>query len=289
MNIFDKAVDLHTRWKLRIRNNIKEGIAMDISDIGNDHACDLGAWIYEDGLKYNGLPCFEAMCSSHEHFHRAAAEVAQCGNAGEKTRAMALLGPDGALELHSLTLMELLMVCSKELALLDVDPCPIVKVSDILKEKDDKHVYSIDAGASIRDALKMMVDDNIGLIIVYKNGQFLGVFTERGFVQRVSAQGMISLEEPVGNTIDQKLINVNKDSSLDQCMELMSATHTRHAVVLDAHKVEGIISIADILNEIKTNKNYPYKIDKNLYSVAISGVGKSKPEHKSIDIASIRH
>jgi CBS domain containing-hemolysin-like protein len=100
---------------------------------------------------------------------------------------------------------------------------------------------------------------------------------------------MTSLDDPVENTIDHTLIYVNKESSLDQCMELMCATHTRHAVVLDAHKVEGIISITDIINELKTNKDYPYKIDQNVHARASSGAHKSTPGYKTSDIAPMHH
>lgn len=276
MNIFEQAIDLHTRWRLRITKEIIEGAVMDTSDIGNCHACELGAWIYSHGLKYNNLASFEAMCSRHEHFHRAAAEVAQCGNAGETTRVMALLSPGGVFDQTSLMLIASLKECSKELDLTEEEPCPIVRVSDILERKDDKRIYSIEASASIRDALKMMVADQIGLLVVYKSGQFVGLFTERGFVEHISVKGSISLEEPVERAINRKLININKESSLDDCMEIMSATHARHAVVFGADKVDGIISVTDIIDELKTNKIYPYKFDKNLYSRAVPGFGKSK-------------
>ena len=86
----------------------------------------------------------------------------------------------------------------------------------------------------------------------------------------------MSLNDAVEKAINRKLININKESSLDDCMEIMSATHTRHAVVFGADKVEGIVSITDIIHELKTNKTYPYKFDKSLYSPAMPGFGKCK-------------
>lgn len=273
MNIFEQAIDLHARWKLRLANAIIDGAVIDVADIGNCHACELGAWIYSNGLKYNNLDSFEAMCSGHEHFHRAAAEVALYGNAGDIECALALLRPDGVLELASRRLVELLEECSRELDLAEETPCQVVTVGDILDRKEDKRVYSIDAGAPIRDALKIMVADQIGLLVVNRYGQFTGLFTERGFVQHVATRQSLSLDDPVDAAIDHKLISINRASSLDDCMEIMSATHMRYAVVLGADRAEGIISVADIINELKTNKTYPYRPDKGLCPTAVPGFG----------------
>ena len=95
----------------------------------------------------------------------------------------------------------------------------------------------------------------------------------RGFVQHVATRQSLSLDDPVDAAIDHKLISINRASSLDDCMEIMSATHMRYAVVLGADRAEGIISVADIINELKTNKTYPYRPDKGLCPTAVPGFG----------------
>lgn len=289
MNIFEQAIDLHTRWKRSLKNNIANKLTIDVSEIGNCHACELGAWIYGVGLKYNNLASFEAMCSTHEQFHRAAAEVAMHGNAGDTARAMALLGPGGVFAQTSLRLVALLRQCSAELDLTEEQPCPVVTVGDILDAKVDKRLYSIDASTCIRDALRTMVTDQIGLLVVYKARQFVGVFTERGFVQHVADQGASALDQPIEAAIDHKLISVNRETPLDYCMELMFATHRGHAVVLGVDNVEGVIALADIINELTTNKTYPYRLDRDLRSVAIPGFGNGHPGLESKRVGDISH
>lgn len=280
MNIFEQAIDLHARWKARLSRDVVTGVAVDVLDTGSCHACELGAWIYSRGLKYNNLASFEAMCSKHEQFHRAAAEVAMHGNAGRTARAVELLSHDGAFEQASLMLVELLRECGTELDLREEELFPIVTVGDVLRAKDDQRLYSVDAGAPIREALRTMVADQIGLLVIYKDRQFVGVFTERGFVHYISAQGSVSFDDPIETAIDRKLINVNRETSLDDCMELMFATHRGHAVVLGADEVEGIVGFADIISELRKNKTYPYRFDKDLSSATIPGFGNNHLEQE---------
>lgn len=290
MNIFDKALNLHEFWKRRFIKKLNQGMVMDIADIGNCRACELGTWIYDEGLKFSHIPCFEAMCASHEAFHRAAAEIVQCRNSGHKTRALALLDSDGVFEQESLKLIALLMECNREITISDDELYPFVKVGDILKEKRDQYVYSLDARASIREALRMMREDDIGLIVVYKEGLFLGVFTERGFTQHIAAHGLVSLEDPVETAIDKKFINVNQETPLDHCMQLMSASQTRHAIVLGNRDVAGIISMSDIIDELKNNKNYPYVTDRHHFSAEeTAGPDNRENEYKHQYRGSMHH
>ena len=96
MNIFNDAIETHALWKMNLKRTIEEGIFQDIKQIGDCHACDLGRWIYTDGVRYNHLPSFDSMCVAHEHFHRTAAEVVYHSNMNNLAKARGLLDVDGS-------------------------------------------------------------------------------------------------------------------------------------------------------------------------------------------------
>ena len=256
MNIFNDAIETHTQWKVTLKRHIEEGVIQDINKVSDCHVCDLGLWIYGDGVRYNRLPSFESMCIAHEHFHRTAAEVVLLSNVNNKAKARSLLASDGDFSQSSAKLIKALMDCSKELADSVLDGMRNRgKVKGILQAKGNYNIFSIEGNASVMDAIKMMVDHNIGSLAINNNGNFLGIFTERGYLQNLIFRGEHSLEGPVSEMIDVNTIYVDPDDSVEQCMILMTATHTRHLSVMEEGKLVGIISIGDVIKQVVSYDN----------------------------------
>jgi CBS domain-containing protein len=260
MNIFDDAIEMHIQWKTALKKYIEEDIPPDIQKAEDSHACDLGKWIDREGSRYNHLSSFEAICMAHEQFHRIAAEVISHSDANDKMKARLLIATDGDLSQSSNKLIKALMDCSRELANSKglVNPLVIsiksrLKVKDILKNKENPNILSTDGQATARDAIKMMVDNNIGSIAVYQNNKFLGIFTERGYMQQLVFRDGCCLEVPVSEMIDANTIYVDPDDSIEQCMVLMTSMHARHLPVMDQNELIGMISIGDIVKKMMSD------------------------------------
>ena len=52
----------------------------------------------------------------------------------------------------------------------------------------------------------------------------------------------------------KKVITINPDQSLEECMQLMTKEHIRHLPVIENGKLVGIISIGDVVKELISNK-----------------------------------
>lgn len=262
MDIFDDAIEMHIQWKTALKKYIEDSILPDIKEVEDCHACDLGKWIDREGARYNHLPSFEAMCMAHEQFHRIAAELIAHNNKNDKIKARLLTATDGDLSQSSNKLIKALMDCSRELANSKglVNPLVIsiksrLKVKDILKNKENPNIFSTNGQATARDAIKMMVDNNIGSIAVYQDNKFLGIFTERGYMQQLVFKGESCLEVPVSEMIDANTIYVDPDDSIEQCMVLMTSMHARHLPVMDQNELIGMISIGDIVKKMISDYN----------------------------------
>ena len=123
------------------------------------------------------------------------------------------------------------------------------KVKVILHEKADK-IASIDASATVYEGLAMMVDRNIGALIVLDNGSFKGIMTERDYARKVMLQGRSSRNTQIGEIMEKSPVTISPDTSVQQCMELMSDKNIRYLPVLDRGTVTGIISIGDVVRNI---------------------------------------
>ena len=250
-NVFNNAIEAHTKWKITLDNHIEKGIIENTKDVGNCHICELGQWIYGEGAKYNQLPSFELMCSTHEQFHRVAAEVVFYSNTNNKGKARSLMTASGAFSQSSAKLIKALMDCSKEIIDSAVNGIRNRrKVQDVLKAKENNKVFSVEGNRLVSDAIRIMVNNNIGSLAVQSNDEHLGVFTERGCFQHIANRGSMILGMPISEVLDINTIYVDPHDSIEQCMILMTSTHTRHLPVMDNGKLVGMISIGDVIKQV---------------------------------------
>jgi CBS domain-containing protein len=120
------------------------------------------------------------------------------------------------------------------------------KVAEILEEKGHD-VLRIEASASVYDAVKRMVDRNVGALLVMDGGEVAGIVTERDYLRRVALQGRPDEETPVREIMSSPLVVVTPETSIDECMALMTDRRIRHLPVVDGGEVVGIVSIGDVV------------------------------------------
>jgi CBS domain-containing protein len=120
-------------------------------------------------------------------------------------------------------------------------------VSDILGAKG-RDVLQIDASATVFDAIKKMVDGNVGALLVTDNGELTGIVTERDYLRRVTLEGRTEKGTQVREIMSSELVYVTPESSVEECMAVMTERRIRHLPVLDeGRKVVGIVSIGDVV------------------------------------------
>jgi len=120
-------------------------------------------------------------------------------------------------------------------------------VSDILDEKG-REVLSIDGEATVFDAIKRMVEANVGSLLVFEGRRLAGIVTERDYLRRVALEGRTEKETAVREIMTAPLVYVTPETTLDECMAVVTERRIRHLPVLDADReVRGVISIGDLV------------------------------------------
>jgi CBS domain-containing protein len=123
------------------------------------------------------------------------------------------------------------------------------KVSDIIKTKGGL-IYSVTPDTIVYDAIELMCDKNVSAIVVLENEKLVGIFTERDYARKLILKGKASKETPIGQVMTEDLVTVNADTSIDDCMRLMTSKFIRHLPVVENNKLSGIISIGDVVKYI---------------------------------------
>jgi CBS domain-containing protein len=120
------------------------------------------------------------------------------------------------------------------------------QVSEILDEKGTG-VLQIEADASVFEAVKRMVEANVGSLLVTEGGEITGIVTERDYLRRVALEGRTDKETAVREIMSSPLIVVTPQTPLDECMALMTDRRIRHLPVVDGGEVVGVVSIGDVV------------------------------------------
>jgi CBS domain-containing protein len=120
-------------------------------------------------------------------------------------------------------------------------------VSDILDAKGHD-VLRIDGSATVLDAVKAMVEGNVGALVVTEGGHLAGIVTERDYMRRVTLEGRDERTTPVRDIMSAPFVYVAPDVTIDECMAIMTERRFRHLPVLeDENELVGIVSIGDVV------------------------------------------
>jgi CBS domain-containing protein len=124
-------------------------------------------------------------------------------------------------------------------------------VRDILRVKGHV-VYSIQPNDTVFDALSVLVNKNVGaLVVLSENDKVLGIFSERDYARRVILKGRASKETLIREIMTENPFTVSEDDSIQDCMVKMTDKHIRHLPVTDdQHRLVGMISIGDVVKYV---------------------------------------
>jgi CBS domain-containing protein len=107
-------------------------------------------------------------------------------------------------------------------------------------------VWSVTPETTVYDALVLMAEKNCGALVVLEEGKVVGIFSERDYARKVILKGKASKDTLVSEIMSTQVFFVRPQSSIEECMALMTDKRIRHLPVLEDGKVMGVISIGDL-------------------------------------------
>jgi CBS domain-containing protein len=129
------------------------------------------------------------------------------------------------------------------------------QLSEILDEKGHD-ALRIEAEASVFEAVKRMVEANVGSLLVTVGGEITGIVTERDYLRHVAREGRPDKGTAVREVMSSPLIVVTAQTTVDECMALMTDRRIRHVPVVDGGEVVGIVSIGDVVKFKSTKQSF---------------------------------
>ena len=123
------------------------------------------------------------------------------------------------------------------------------QVSEILGDKG-REVLRIEADASVLDAVRQMVEANVGSLLVVENDQVLGIISERDYARKLVLHGRSSVGTPVRDIMTSNVVSVRLADTADHCMQLVTNRRIRHLPVVEGDAVLGVVSIGDLVKAV---------------------------------------
>jgi CBS domain-containing protein len=118
------------------------------------------------------------------------------------------------------------------------------QVYEIVK---DRRVYSIDANSTVLEAARFMMEHSIGALPVLRDGEIVGIFSERDVMNRVVAVGRMPGTTKISEVMTANPKSISVDETVENCLFLMREFGFRHLPIIDGKQLKGLVSLRDIL------------------------------------------
>jgi CBS domain-containing protein len=122
-------------------------------------------------------------------------------------------------------------------------------VAQLLKQKRDT-IYSVEPGAPVLEAIRLMAEHGVGALLVMQGQQLVGVVSERDYARKVILKGRSSGETLVQQIMSAPVLTVRPDQSVRECMQLVTDKRIRHLPVVEGGRVIGVLSIGDLVRSV---------------------------------------
>jgi len=158
----------------------------------------------------------------------------------------------------------------------------MVTVRHLLDGKEQV-LWSVEPDDPVLKVIQLMATHHVGALPVLRGSELLGIVSERDYARKVALLGRSATDTPVQQIMSSPVITVTPQTSLNECMQLVTEHRVRHLPVVENGRVIGMISIGDLVRPLSMSSSTRSRIWSATYapaegarqSSAISSPGKS--------------
>jgi CBS domain-containing protein len=109
-----------------------------------------------------------------------------------------------------------------------------------------KKVFTLQASASAYEAVKLMNQNKIGSLVIVRNGETVGILTERDLLERVLEKCKNPKETHVFEVMTNHVITGNPDMEIPEAARLMFENKVKKLPIVEGNALVGIVTLTDI-------------------------------------------
>src|SRR5580704_7003303 len=111
----------------------------------------------------------------------------------------------------------------------------------------DRRIYSVEATRTVLEAARYMMEHNVGAVPVLRNGELIGILSERDIMNRVVAVGRTPGTTAVSEVMTANPRAVPADETIEECLFIMQEFGFRHLPIVDGKELKGLVSLRDVV------------------------------------------
>ena len=101
---------------------------------------------------------------------------------------------------------------------------------------------AVSSNTTIKEAAKIMKEDNIGSIVILDGDKIAGIVTEKDIISHVD-----NLKDKVSKIMSNQVITIDESENIDNAAELMAKNKIKHLPVVNDKEVVGIVTTTDLI------------------------------------------
>jgi len=122
-------------------------------------------------------------------------------------------------------------------------------IGSVLKNKGHG-ICSVAPDATVYDAIALMAAKNVAAVLVMSEDKLAGIISARDYGRKVILKGKSSKDVRVQEIMTTSLVTAAPETTVLDAMALMTRHHIRHLPVLEKGKLDGIVSMGDLVSEV---------------------------------------
>jgi CBS domain-containing protein len=120
-------------------------------------------------------------------------------------------------------------------------------IARIIAQRKASDIISCEVDTPLAQAVKILAHRRIGALPVLREGEVVGIISERDVIYHLADQGAACLDLPVGAVMTAPVVTVAPATTVDEALAMMTNRRFRHIPVVEEGALVGFISIGDLV------------------------------------------
>jgi len=115
-----------------------------------------------------------------------------------------------------------------------------------------RSVVTIESNVSTLDAAVLLCEKDVSFLVVLKDGEPVGVVSERDFVRKVAYNDKKASEVMLREIMPEGILWVDSQVQIEDAVQKMLNNRIRRLVVMDDGKMAGVVTQTDLVSFLRS-------------------------------------
>lgn len=125
-------------------------------------------------------------------------------------------------------------------------------VGSVVRDIMTKQIVMIDHDKSALEAAKVMAEKGISSVFVVRDGQPVGIVSERDFIKKICAKELPIAQVKMADIMSKILTTADPETPIEVAVQRMVNHKIRRLPIMDGGKLVGIITVTDLAKHLRT-------------------------------------